>query len=82
MPNGAPSPDLFNITDKCLKFSVSAQKALQEEGIDLPVGKKPYFASHMQPETILEESEMDEKEGGIAYIVVNYRHIVDYDLSS
>jgi hypothetical protein len=82
LPNNKPTPDTYTITSKVVKFSPAAEELIREEGISLPIGKKPYFASHMQPEVVLDESDIDEKEGGIAYIVVNYRHIIGYDLSN
>lgn len=83
LPDGKPTPDMYTITNKVVKISPAVREEYIKEGLDKRIiGAKPYFVSHMQPEAILEESDIDPKEGGVAYIVVNYRHILGYDLSS
>jgi hypothetical protein len=81
LPDGSNTPDLFTIHDKVLKYSPSAQKLLQEEGLDLPPNPKPLFAAHMQPVAYVTQQKNEDKSES-AFIVVNSRHIVGYDLSS
>jgi hypothetical protein len=82
LPDGTNTPDLYTIHDKVLKYSPSAQKLLQEEKeLELPPNPKPIFAAHMQPVAYVTQMKNEDKSES-AFIIVNYRHIVGYDLSS
>jgi hypothetical protein len=83
LPDGKQAPDMYNIESEVLRFGLGAIPLLEAEGLSAGVleGTKPYFASHMHPEAILDESEIHPKDGGVAYVVVNFRHIIGYDIS-
>jgi len=81
LPDGTNTPDLYTIHDKVLKFSPLAQKMLDDEKLELPKNPKPVFAAHMQPVAYVTQTKNEDKSES-AFIIVNYRHIVGYDLSS
>jgi hypothetical protein len=81
MPDGTNSPEMYDLEDRVLKFSIASQKAFNEEGLEFSPTILPLFASHMQPVAVLDTIK---KEDGtaVAVMVINYRHIVGYDYSS